>query len=86
MHNDIMEKKMSVSQVTIDEIKKLSLSEKILIVEEIWDSIAKKSEYPELTKSQRDELSRRIDSYHAGSFKGRTWEDIKNDYWKSEQT
>lgn len=73
---------MGISQMTIDEIKKLSVSEKILIVEEIWDSIAKESEYPELTETQRKELNRRIDSYHAASFKGRTWEDIKNDYWK----
>ncbi len=76
---------MSINQLTIDEIKKLSMSEKILIVQEIWDSIAKENEYPELTEAQRGELSRRIDSYHAGSFEGRTWEDIKNDYWQSEQ-
>ena len=77
---------MSISQITIDEIKKLSVSEKVLIVEDIWDSIAKGNESPELTEAQRGELNRRIDSYHAGSFRGRSWEDIKNDYWKSEQT
>ncbi len=77
---------MSISQTTINEIKKLSVSEKILIVEEIWDSIAKGNEYPELTEAQRVELNRRIDSYHAGSFRGRSWKDIRNDYWKSEQT
>jgi|GEM_PF-6474581 len=44
------------------------------------------NESPELTEAQRGELNRRIDSYHAGSFRGRSWEDIKNDYWKSEQT
>ncbi len=77
---------MIINQVTIDEIKKLSPSEKILIVEEIWDSIAKDNEYPELTEAQRNEPDRRIDSYHAGSFEGRTWEDIKNDnYWKPQQ-
>ena len=76
---------MSISQMTIDEIKKLSVSEKVLIVEEIWDSIAKGNEYPDLTEAQRKELGRRIDSYHSGSFRGRSWEDIKNDYRKSEQ-
>ena len=76
---------MSISQITIDEIKKLSVSKKVLIVEEIWDSIAKENEYPELTEAQRKELNRRIDSYHTGSFKGRTWEEIKNDYWNSKQ-
>ena len=77
---------MSISQTTINEIKQLSVSEKFLIIEEIWDSITNENEFPELTEAQSDELSRRIDSYHSGSFEGRTWEDIKNDYWGSEQT
>jgi putative addiction module component (TIGR02574 family) len=66
---------MNITQRTIDEIKTLSVSEKVLIVEDIWDSIAKGNEYPELTEAQRKELERRIDSYHAGSFKARSWED-----------
>jgi len=74
----VKRQKKGISQVTIDEIKKLSVSEKILIVEDIWDSIVKKNEYPALTEAQCKELSRRIDSYHSGSFEGRTWEDIKN--------
>jgi len=78
--------RMSISQTTINEIKQLSVSEKFLIIDEIWDSITQENEFPVLTKAQSDELNRRIDSYHTGSFKGRTWEDIKNDYWKSEQT
>ncbi len=69
---------MSISQMTIDEIKKLSLSENILIIEEIWNSIAKDNEYPELTDIQREELNRRIDSYHANPNQGRTWDEIKN--------
>ncbi len=74
---------MSISQMTIDEIKKLSLSEKILIIEEIWDSIAKDNEYPELTDIQREELNRRIDSYHANPNQGRTWDEIKNNFGES---
>ncbi len=76
---------MSINQATIDEIKKMGLSEKILIVEEIWDSIAKDSEYPDLTDAQRSELNRRIDSYHAHPGQGRTWEEIKDEYWKEKQ-
>jgi len=43
---------MSISQMTIDEIKKMSVSKKVLIIEEIWDSIAKENEYPELTEAE----------------------------------
>ncbi len=73
---------MNISQAAIDEIKNLDISEKILIVEDIWDSIVAKDEYPELTKEQYTELNRRIDSFHANPEQGRTWNEIKNDYWK----
>ncbi len=69
---------MGFSQVKIDEIKKLSVSEKILIVEEIWDNILKNDEYPELTEAQQAELNKRIDDYQANPQGGRTWDEIKN--------
>ena len=74
---------MSISQVAIDEIKKLSVPEKILIVEEIWDSIVRNDEYPELTEARHAELNKRIDSYHANPQQGRTWDEIKNNFWRS---
>ncbi len=74
---------MGFSQVKIDEIKKLSLAEKILIVEEIWDNILKNEEYPELTEAQATELNKRIDAYHANPKRGRTWDEIKNNFWRS---
>lgn len=75
---------MSISQgVIIDEIKKLSLSEKILIIEEIWDDIVKNNEYPELTDMQYEELNRRIDSYHDNPNQGRTWDEIKKNFGES---
>ena len=67
-----------MSYIMTDMIKNLSLSEKILLVEELWDSIANDDEYPELTASQAAELNRRIDSYHANPGQGRTWDEIRN--------
>ena len=74
---------MGINQDTIDEIKKLSLPEKVLIVEEIWNSIAQDNEYPELTDEQKTELNRRIDSYRANPKQGKTWDEIKIDFMKS---
>jgi len=76
---------MTVNYIMTNMTKNLSLSEKILLVEELWDSIAKNDEYPELTASQADELNRRIDSFHANPRQGRTWDEIRNDFWKSKQ-
>lgn len=74
-----------MSYMMTDMIKSLSLSEKILLVEELWDSIAENNEYPELTASQAAELNRRIDSFHADPQQGRTWDEIRNDFWRSKR-
>lgn len=61
------------------EIKKLSIAERILLVEEIWDSIARENEAFELSKAQKDELDRRFQSFS----QARTWEEIKAEFLKS---
>lgn len=74
---------MGINQETIEEIKKLSLPEKVLIVEEIWNSIAQDNAYPELSDEQQTELNRRIESYHANPEQGKTWNEIKKNFMKS---
>ena len=66
-----------------EQIKKLSVAERILLVEEIWDSIAAENEAFELSPSQRDALNRRIESFRADPSQGRTWEEIKAEFMKS---
>ena len=64
-------------------IKELSVPEKILLVEEIWDDLARSNESFELTQSQQDELDRRLQSYAENPSQGRTWEEIRNEFLKS---
>lgn len=64
--------------LTPSEIKKLSVSERILIVQEIWDSIAAEQKSLEVTEAQRDELDRRIAAHEASPNEGRSWEEIKH--------
>ena len=66
-----------------DEIKKLSIAERLLLVEEIWDSIAVENEAFELTESQREELDRRIESFKSDPSQGRTWDEIKAEFMRS---
>ena len=63
------------------EIKKLSIPERILLVEEIWDSIADQNEAFELSASQKSELEKRSQFFSANP--GRTWQEIKADFLKS---
>lgn len=58
------------------EIGKLSKSEKILLVEEIWDEIAKDTK-TELTAAQKEEVDRRLDLAKEGKVKYYTLEEAK---------
>ncbi|MCP4404276.1 MAG: addiction module protein [bacterium] len=69
--------------ILTEEIKKLSVSERILLVEELWDSIIFDEQFPELTEVQRVELNKRIDSYHENPSQGRIWDEIKDEFWKA---
>ncbi len=55
---------MSVREAAINEINKLSLPERVMVVEEVWSSIFKGDNYPELSKEQYTEFKRKISSNH----------------------
>lgn len=58
-------------------IDRLSLAERILLVEEIWDSVAAEAEALEVPQSHKDELDRRLAAYHADPQAGSSWIDVK---------
>ena len=59
-------------------IDQLSLAERILLVEEIWDGIAAEGEALEVLQSHKDELDRRIAEHAADPNSGASWKDVKN--------
>ena len=56
--------------------RNLSISERIRLVEEIWDTIAEENEAFELTEAQKRELDRRLASAGNDPGQGRTWDEI----------
>ena len=58
-------------------IDRLSLAERILLVEEIWDSIAAEAAALEVPQTHKDELDRRIADHDADPHSGSSWEDVK---------
>jgi putative addiction module component (TIGR02574 family) len=66
------------------QIDQLSLSEKLLLVEDIWDSIARSNSELPLPEWQKRELERRHEEYKAGKRNLHDWqsvhEDIRNKY------
>ncbi len=59
-------------------IDRLSLAERMLLVEEIWDSIAAEAEALEVPESHKDELDRRLAARDADPHSGSSWEDVKS--------
>ena len=66
-----------------NEIQKLSVPERILLVEDIWDSIARENEAFELSKAQKDELDRRSRSFNENPTQGRSWQEIKAEFLRA---
>ena len=66
-----------------DAARKLSIPDRITLVEEIWDSIAEENEAFELTDVQKRELDRRLESAQTKPRQGRTWEEIKAEFMNS---
>jgi putative addiction module component (TIGR02574 family) len=68
----------------IHEINKLDPAEKLLLVEDVWDSIAKDNSELTMAEWQKKELSTRFEEYKSGVQKLHDWksvhEGIKNDF------
>ena len=73
----------SMQSELTEQAKKLSIPDRILLVEEIWDTIAEENEAFELSDVQKRELDRRLESVRANPTQGRTWEEIKAEFMKS---
>ena len=67
---------MSDSTVSID-FKRLTVAERILLVEEIWDSIVEENATVPLTEAQRNELDRRLAEAKQDPGAVTSWETIK---------
>ncbi len=57
--------------------EELSVPEKILKVQDLWDDIARSSGDVELTAAQREEAERRLLAHEANPGQYPTWEEVK---------
>lgn len=64
--------------MSIDEIKQLDITERILLVEEIWDSIANEQENVGLSEYEKEVLDTRLASLENNSDNLMSWDEIKN--------
>jgi putative addiction module component (TIGR02574 family) len=59
-----------------DEISRLGLSEKLLLVEDIWDSIAANNSEIPMPQWQKQALEKRYNEYKDGKLELHDWESI----------
>jgi putative addiction module component (TIGR02574 family) len=64
------------------EIENLELSEKLLLVEEIWDSIAASNSELPMPDWQKKELDKRYNEYKEGKLKLHDWRSVHEDLRK----
>jgi putative addiction module component (TIGR02574 family) len=63
--------------------RKLSVAERIQLVEDIWDSIAADSpDGPELSEKQREEIRRRVLADDADPSSAVPWEQVRAELFK----
>ena len=62
-----------------NQINELSIAEKILLVEEIWDSIANEEQSFDLTDTQKHTVVKRSNDFKNNSTIGRSWEEIRDE-------
>jgi len=61
----------------MQDILKLSISERILMVEAIWDSIDEKDEQLELSAETKQLLDERLEAHINNPDEGSNWNDVK---------
>lgn len=61
----------------IEEVLKLSVPERILMVEAIWDSIEEKDELLEINEATKALLDVRLKAHEHNPDEGSSWSDVK---------
>ena len=64
--------------ITANDLLCLPVTERLRLVEDIWDSIAEVPEAVELTDVQRRELDEWLERYHQDPDAGSPWSEVKD--------
>ena len=62
---------------TLQELETLSVPERVQLVEDLWDSIARSNANLPVPQWQKDELTRRKRNYSQNPDSGESWEQVK---------
>ena len=67
-----------IKKISFADVLKLNISERIQLVEDVWDTIAAIPKAVMLTPQQKEELDCRLAAYHKNPSLGSPWNKVKN--------
>ena len=74
--NANMKGKINMKKITATDALELSTSERIQLVEDIWDTIIAKATSVELTEEEKKIIDALLEKYHRNPELGSPWEDV----------
>jgi putative addiction module component (TIGR02574 family) len=66
-----------MNKVSLADVLEMNVADRILFVEDVWDTIAASPESVPLTEAQREELDRRLEAYERNPDEGESWNEVK---------
>ncbi|MCP4349173.1 MAG: antitoxin [Desulfobacterales bacterium] len=65
-----------MKNITVSDTLELSIAERILLVEEIWNSIVAEADAMELTEAEKKLIDERLEAHRRNPEAGSSWEDV----------
>lgn len=65
-----------MENIKVTDTLKLSIPERIQLVEDIWDTIAFETESIELTENEKKIIDERLEAYHKNPDEGSPWDEV----------
>ena len=62
--------------VALDEIRRMSVAERLQLLEEIWETLREEQETLPLSEAQAREIDRRLETYRRHGDRGITWDEL----------
>ena len=66
-----------IKTIDIENISQMSIPERVLLVEDIWDSIAKSRQNISIPEEHKAILDKRFEAFKSDPTAGSSWEDVK---------
>jgi putative addiction module component (TIGR02574 family) len=66
----------NMRRITAADTLNLSIPERIILVEDIWDSIAAEADPLEITEEEKRIIDKRLDAYHKNPEAVSPWEEV----------